>query len=161
MKKTLIIATIFAVMAATVILYRNSQANNSKINECENILGSSMTGDVHATSTDGKVYATQDFVTVVTTTPPTETPTGDANIGAFVLGSVTITSTTPGSLAIHNATSTTDKASTTVAHFDNDGSDIAAGTYEFNALMDRGIMFEFVPEGGTANFTGAYTITWR
>ena len=126
-------------------------------------LGSVMPGgEFHATSTSGKTYSSREFIPIATTTPynmMVHNSTTDAHIGSHTLGSVIISSTTDGVLRIWNSTSTTDKSSTTIARFE--ANNTLVGEYIFDAVMDRGIILEFVSDDDTASFNGAYTITWR
>ena len=117
-------------------------------------------GEYHSTSTvamnGNTAWAVDEQRTIATTTPFGSTIMGDSRLTPVTLGSVVISSTSPAGLfTIRNATSTTDKASTTVAIFDNSTA-VAAGTYTFDLVLDRGLVIEM----GTG-FAGGYTITWR
>lgn len=69
------------------------------------------------------------------------------------LGSIIVASSSATILDIWNATSTTDSASSSIAHV---VASPANGTYTFDVVVDRGIIVD-MPTG----FNGAYTITWR
>ena len=117
-------------------------------------------GEYHATSTadmeGGAAFGSQIRRQLASTTPIGSAIVGDESLPAPILGSVIIKSSTPYSLTIRNATSTTDKASTTVAILDNADGNVTVGTYVFDLIMDRGIALDF--ESG---FDGSYIITWR
>jgi len=104
----------------------------------------------------GAAFGSEQIREVATTTPLGVAPSGDARIGAVILDSVVITSSTPYSLIIKNATSTTDISSTTVAVINNNSSDAVAGTYPLGIVMDRGLILQF--ENG---FYGSYVISWK
>lgn len=70
-----------------------------------------------------------------------------------VLASVTITGAVAGAMKFMDATSTTDVSSTTVAVFP---ASTAAGTYDFNAVLTRGLIVET-----TSALQPTTTITWR
>lgn len=103
-------------------------------------------------------YTAQTTVVIATTTPAGFTIRGDENLTAPTLGSVIISSSSVGDLIIHNATSTTDDSSTTVAFFNADAlaGAVPEGTYVFDIVMSRGIVLDF-----SAGFNGVFTITWR
>ena len=77
--------------------------------------------------------------------------------GSTILESVTVVSTTPFSLEIVNATTTTgtsyNGASSTVAVLP---ADLPQGTYEFNTWLDKGLVLQF--QNG---FCGDYIFTYR
>lgn len=124
--------------------------------------------EMHSTSTanmnksaiglnDGGSFTVQEHRSVVSTTPftsVTSTPITNQRYGSITLGSVAISSSSVGTLIIRDATSTSDKASTTVAFFDNDYN--STGIYSFDLILTRGIMLDF-----SAGFNGSYIITYR
>lgn len=124
-------------------------------------------GEYHSTSTVsrdtqlGIVYAGRTEVLIVSTTPfdmvPFAVTNSEQRYGSITLGSVIIASSSKGYFRIHDATSTTDFASTTVIAFDNNEPETdMANSYALDIIMKRGIVLDF----GTG-FNGAYTITWR
>ena len=117
-------------------------------------LQSTSTADMNA----GTSFTTQEHRIVASTTPSnmvSSTLATDQRFGSMTLGSVIISSSSVGTLIIHDATSTSDDASTTVAWFDNDNN-ASPGTYVFDTILTRGLMLDF----GAGYFGGA-TITWR
>uniref|UniRef100_A0A6H1ZSI8 Uncharacterized protein n=1 Tax=viral metagenome TaxID=1070528 RepID=A0A6H1ZSI8_9ZZZZ len=104
----------------------------------------------------GAAFSSEQIREIATTTPLGVAPSGDARVGAVILDSVVITSSTPYSLIIKNATSTTDISSTTVAVINNNSSDAVAGTYPLGIVLDRGLILQF--ESG---FYGSYVISWK
>ena len=133
----------------------------------ENIGSVSTGGEYHSTNTkamnSGAGFVLAEHRVIASTTPlsmVTSTPSYydylDQRFTSVTLGSIIISSSTPYKLVIHNATSSTDKASTTVAVFDNNTSDMTAGTYTFDIMLDRGLVLEF-----EAGFLGAFTITYK
>ena len=70
-----------------------------------------------------------------------------------VFGYITVASSSAATLTVKNATSTTDIASTTIAVL---RAGIAEGTYQFDAVMTRGLIID-VPVG----FHGDYVIGYR
>lgn len=115
--------------------------------------------EYHSTSSvameSGAAFGARIERIIATTTPFGDTIMGDARLTPITLGSVVVSSSTTGTLIIHNATSTVDISSTTVAIFDND-SNTTIGTYVFDIVLDRGLVLDF-----SSGFWGSYVITWR
>lgn len=152
------------ILAIMGIGYFTISGISSEIKEspADNIKGVERGSEYQATNTanmeGGAKFAKEIYRQVASTTPTGWAIVGDGGLGySPILGSVIVTSSTPGQLRIFNATSTTDKGSTTVAVLNNsDDGFITPGTYIFDLVMTRGISLIF--ENG---FWGAYTITWR
>lgn len=73
--------------------------------------------------------------------------------GSNILGSIIVASSSATRIDIWNATSTTDVASTSLAHI---VASPANGTYTFDSIAPRGLIVD-MPTG----FNGAYYITYR
>lgn len=123
------------------------------------VIGGEYTNSTNTQAMEGgAAWATQEHRIIASTTPfnmVSSTLQTDQRFGAITLGSVIISSSSVGTLIIHDATSTSDKASTTVAWFDNDNN-ASPGTYVFDIALKRGLMLDF-----SAGYHGAATITWR
>jgi hypothetical protein len=98
-------------------------------------------------------YTARTTVVLASTTPAGFPVNGDENLTAPILGSVVIASTTAHALIIHNATSSSDDASTTIALI---GKNAPAGTYTFDVVMNRGIVLDI-----QAGFEGGYMFNWK
>ena len=72
--------------------------------------------------------------------------------GAGVLGSVVIVKTSATALAVYDGNGTTTGA-TLISTIP---ASVAAGTYTFDVAVQKGVVL-----GGSAGFTGDYTITYR
>lgn len=88
------------------------------------------------------------------TEPGFEVPTAvRLKYGSGILGSVVIVNASAGTFKIYNATSTTDVASSTFVIFP---ANAAAGTYTFDAVLGRGIVWQ-----PSATYNGDLVITWK
>ena len=120
-------------------------------------------GEYQATSTyqitGSGIKAVDTWFAIATTTPSNASSVdlnSDSRKNAVILGSVIVASTTPHALYILNSTSTAASglnSSSTIAILP---ANLAAGTYTFDAILDRGLVLKFY-----AGFSGDYIITYR
>lgn len=163
----------YAKIAILLILAVGAFLIFKKAPEPETNIGSALGEEMQATSTadmnrsatglqDGGSFTVQEHRTIATTTPIEKVPywteavpSSSQRWTSIMLGSVIVASSSIGSLIIHDATSTEDMASSTIAIFDNDNN-ATAGTYVFDTILTRGLILDF-----EAGFNGSYIITWR
>ncbi len=127
-------------------------------------LGSvTVASEYFSTSTEemnaGAAFTAQEHRLVGSTTPTGWAIGGNARLSPFILGSIIVGSSSAAELIVYNATSTTDKGSTTVAYIGTVSSNDNIAdetTYIFDIILNRGLMLTF-----GAGFNGAYTITYR